>query len=150
MSAPPCVRALLPGALAAILDDDETGPFADHTAFLSTYEAYTTLKVMAHKLSGECQQRVVSFASRDFGDGGAQGVSRAMETLPLVNEWASRLHSRLDTRGPLPLLDSGLPPRFHRVCDVYEMSPADRQLFGALLMLRTTHAFSAVKLNSSV
>ena len=145
------VRALLSGPLAAVLDDeDEDGPFADNAAYLATYEALTSLQVIVHKLSNECQQRVISFASRDFADASANGVVRAMETLPLVREWTARLQKRLNKRGSLPLVDTGLPPRFIRACDVYELPPIDRQLFGALLMLRTTHAFASVKLSSSM
>ena len=65
MTAP--VRAFLSGPLAATLDEADTGPFADNADFLRTYEALTTLQVIAYKLAAECQQRVLSFASRDFG-----------------------------------------------------------------------------------
>ena len=144
------VRAFLSGPLAAILDEPEEGPFADNDAFLLTYEALTSLQVAVYKLSSECQQRVMSFASRDFADAGGTGVVRAMGTLPLVKEWVERLQKRLDVRGPLPLADTGLPPRFIRTCDVYELSPIERKILGAILMLRTTHAFASVKLSSSV
>ena len=144
------VRALLSGPLAAVLDDAEEGPFADNAAFLLTYEALTSLQVAVHKLAAECQQRVISFASRDFADATAVGVTRAIETLPTVKEWVAKLQIRIEKRGPMPLVDTGLPPRFIRTCDVYELSPVDRKLVGALLMMRTTHAFNSVKMSSSM
>jgi hypothetical protein len=136
--------------LAAVLDDAEEGPFADNAAFLLTYEALTSLQVAVHKLAAECQQRVISFASRDFADATAVGVTRAIETLPTVKEWVAKLQTRIEKRGPMPLVDTGLPPRFVRTCDVYELSPVDRKLVGALLMMRTTHAFNSVKMSSSM
>jgi hypothetical protein len=144
------VRALLSGPLAAVLDDAEEGPFADNAAFLLTYEALTSLQVAVHKLAAECQQRVISFASRDFADATAVGVTRAIETLPTVKEWVAKLQTRIEKRGSMPLVDTGLPPRFVRTCDVYELSPVDRKLVGALLMMRTTHAFNSVKMSSSM
>ena len=114
------------------------------------YEALATLQVIAYKLGSECQQRLLSFTSRDFGDAAAAGVIRAMETLPAIRSWVAKLSEQLETRMRLPLGDTGLPPRFVRMCDVYELSDAERQLVGALMLMRTSHAFSQVKLGSSV
>ena len=147
---PSHVRAFLTGPLAATLDEPDEGPYADNAAYLRTLEALTTLQVVGYKMASECQQRVLSFASRDFGDATAAGVLRAMETLPIVRAWVLKLRTRLEVRGALPLVDSGLPPRLVRTCDVYELSKVERQLFGAMLMMRTTLAFATVKLNSSV
>lgn len=146
----PSIKSLLPGALSDIVDDADSGPFADDAAYLHTLEALTTLQVMAYKLGLECQQRVVSFASRDFADASAAGVQRALEALPVVHEWVARLTKRLEVRGALPCADRGLPPRFVRTCDVYEFAETDRKIFAALLMMRSTHAFTLVKLTGSI
>jgi hypothetical protein len=93
---------------------------------------------------------VLSFASRDFGDAGAVSVQRALDALPLVREWVARLRERLEVRGALPCADRNLRPRFVRTCDVFELSEVERRIFAALLMMRSTHAFTTVKLNGSV
>mmetsp|Transcript_55125 Transcript_55125/g.109460 ORF Transcript_55125/g.109460 Transcript_55125/m.109460 type:complete len:1218 (-) Transcript_55125:466-4119(-) len=143
------VRAFLSGPLADVLDEPEEGAFEDNAAYLRTYETLTTLQVVAYKLASECQQRVLSFSSRDFADATAMPVVRAMEKLPHVEGWVSRLRKRLDARGPLALLDgSGLPPRLVRMCEVYDLSKVECDIVGALIMLRTTHAFGTIKLGS--
>ena len=147
---PDSVKGFLPGSLADVIDDANDGPFEDDTAYLRTLEALTTLQVMAYKLGLECQQRVLSFASRDFGDAASAGVQRALDGLPLVRKWVKTLRERLDKRGALPCKDRGLPARFVRMCDVYELSEVERRLFGALLMMRATHAFTTVKLTGSL
>lgn len=144
------IKGFLPGALADVVDDADTGAFANDESYLQTLEALTTLQVMAYKLGQECQQRVVSFASRDFGDSTSSGVTRALESLPVVHQWVKRLKERLATRGALPCTDKKLPPRFVRTCDVYEFSEVERRIFAALLMMRSTHAFTTVKLTGSV
>lgn len=144
------VRAFLTGPLAKVLDEPEEGPFQDNASYLRTYEALTTLQVIAYKLASECQQRVLSFGSRDFGDATATAVLRAMGKLPDVQEWVRRLRDRLDARSPLALLDgSGLPPRLLRVCEVYELSKVESEIVGALLMMRVSHAFGTIKLGSA-
>ena len=80
------IQGFLPGTLADVVDDAETGPFKDDATYLRTLEALTTLQVMAYKLGLECQQRVLSFASRDFGDASAAGVTRTIDSLPLIHE----------------------------------------------------------------
>ena len=44
------MKSFLPGSLAAVIDDSDTGPFEDDPAYLRTLEALTTLQVMAYKL----------------------------------------------------------------------------------------------------
>ena len=144
------IKAFLTGPLALVVDEPDTGPFATEACFLRTLEACSTLEVVAHKLASECQQRVLSYASRDFADSTASSVQRAQDALPLVRTWASRLRTRLDKRGKLPLAECGLKPRFVRVCDVYELSDTERKVLGALLMYRASHAFASVKLGSSL
>jgi SpoVK/Ycf46/Vps4 family AAA+-type ATPase len=144
------IKALLPAALGPVIDGPESGPFKDEAEFLYTLEALTTLQVIAYKWSLECQQRVLSYASRDFGDTEASGVQRAMSSLPLVRWWVEKLRKRLDSRSKLPLPETGLMPRLLRVCSVFEVTPQESQLIGALLMMRATHAFSTVKLGMSI
>ena len=144
------IKALLSGDVARVADEPDVGPFADDADFLRTLEALMTLQGTAYKLALECQQRVLSFASRDFGDATATGVQRAMDQLPLVRQWVQRLRTRLDTRGALPLVSNGLRPRFVRTCEVYELNEVEQRIFAALLMIRATHAFAVIKLGSSM
>ena len=144
------VRAYFPGTLASIVDEPSEGPFKDNTDYLRTLEALYTLQVTLFKISAECQQRVISHSSRDFGDPAASGVLRAIEALPIVRRWVELLAERLEKRGSLPLEEGGMTARFVRVCDVYGLSEIDRKIFGALLMQRTSHAFSSVKLGSQL
>ena len=144
------VRAFFPGTLAGIVDEPDEGPFQDNTDYLRTLEALYTLQVTLFKISAECQQRVISHSSRDFGDPAASGVLRAIHALPLVQHWVEHLAQRLEKRGALPLVDGGVTPRFVRVCEVYGLSEVDRKVLGALLMQRTSHAFSSVKLGSQL
>lgn len=144
------IKALLSGDVARVADEPDVGPFADDADFLRTLEALMTLQGTAYKLTLECQQRVLSFASRDFGDATATGVQRAMDQLPLVRHWVERLRTRLDTRGALPLVSNGMRPRFVRTCEVYEFNEVEQRIFAALLMIRATHAFAVIKLGSSM
>ncbi len=146
------VRAILPVSLSCVLDeaDSPSQPFADNAAYLRTLEAHMTLLVSLFKLSSECTARVVSHSSRDFCDGAASTVQRALGAIPTVRHWTERLSARLATRGRLPLADSGLLARFERLADVYELSPAERRILGALFAMRTSHAFASVKLGSQV
>ena len=144
------VRAYFPGTLASIVDEPSEGPFKDNADYLRTLEALYTLQVTLFKISAECQQRVISHSSRDFADPAASGVLRAIEAMPVVQRWVGLLAERLEKRGALPLEEGGMPPRFVRVCDVYGLSEIDRKIFGALLMQRTSHAFSSVKLGSQL
>lgn len=88
----------------------------------------------AYKLSLEVGQRVMSYSSDDFGQGDSYSVQRATAVGPALSEWVQRLQARIDLRGALPLQENGLPPRFHRVCQVYELGPVERKLLGVLLM----------------
>lgn len=144
------IRALLSGVLEQVVDAADDGPFASDQDYLNTLEALTTLEVIAYKLALECQQRVLSFASRDFGDAAASSVQRAMLSLPRVREWVGVLRKRLAVRGSLPLPTNGLKPRFVRTCEVYELSETEVRIFGALLMMRSSHAFTSVKLGTSI
>ena len=100
------VRASLPAALAGVLEESDDGPFESNTALLRTLEALVTLQVVLFKLSSECSQRVLSHSSRDFADGQASTVQRALQTMPTVQEWVARLDGRLRRRSPLPLADT--------------------------------------------
>ena len=144
------VRPFLPGSLSDICDEPEVGAFASNTDFLRTLEAHFTLSVALYKLAGECQQRVLSHSSRDFGDGVAGGVQRALHALPALKSWVERLGARIEARGALPIEGTELKPRFVRVCEVYELAGAERQILGALLMQRASHAFATVKLSSQL
>lgn len=141
------VRAIL-GRDIDILEDD--GPmdrgFENDRAFQRTLEVLNSVRVLVFKLQGEQQQRVVSYASQEFGRPAADGVQGAAELLPVLRAWAARLESRLTSRGALPLEGTKLAPRFVRVCEVYGLDTTERKLLGALLCLRTSHAFGSVKL----
>ncbi|KAL1496902.1 hypothetical protein AB1Y20_014482 [Prymnesium parvum] len=139
-------RAYLPLSLAAALDADEAGPYPDNATFMRDLEALSTLQVAVYKLSSEVGSRVLSHTSDNFGDGAAPLVQGALSAAPALAEWVRVLEQRVERRGALPLAESGLPPRLVRVCGVYDMSPADRKIFCGLVMQRTTHAFTPVKL----
>ena len=150
---PETVRAFLPVALSSVLTEqiEETGPFSSEGAMLAMLEARVTLAVALFKLSSECSQRVLSHSSRDFGEGQASAVERAYDhALPALRAWVLRLGRALAARSPLPLASTGLPPRFHRLCEVYDLSADERTLLSGLLLLRTSHAFAHVKLGSHV
>ena len=156
---PTNIKAFLTGPLALVVDEPESGPFADEGAYMRTLEACLTLEVVAHKLAAECQQRVLSYASRDFADSAASSVARAMDALPLVRSWADKLRTRLtQAAAEQGGVRSSLPDGGHedeaavraRVCDVYELSPVERRILGAILMIRASHAFNAVKLGASI
>lgn len=87
-----------------------------------------------YKLSLEVGHRVLSHSSRDFCDGAASSLQRAATVTPSILEWITKLQTRIDRRSTLPLQDSGLPPRFHRVCETYDFSPIERRLFAALFI----------------
>eukprot|EP00966_Prymnesium_polylepis_P243842 5639293-Prymnesium_polylepis.1 len=144
------VRPYLPHGLAAALDEPEDGPYSDNAAFLRDLEALSTLQVAVYKLSLEVGHRVLSHASDDFAHGGADSVQRAVAAGPALAVWVGRLQARVDTRSCLPLPGNNLPPRFHRVCQIYQLDAVDRRLLGALLMQRISHAFTSVKLGGQM
>ena len=91
-------------------------------------ECLATLQVANFKLSSEVGQRVLLHSSRDFADTTASGVQRAKAVIPAIAVWIERLTERIATRGPLPMAESGLPPRFHRVCELFELSQVPRAI----------------------
>ena len=64
--------------------------------------------------------------------------------------WEHNAVCRVAAGFGLPCADRNLRPRFVRTCDVFELSEVERRIFAALLMMRSTHAFTTVKLNGSV
>ena len=150
MSDKDAVRPFLPHGLSAALDEPDTGPYKDNAAFLLELEALSTLQVCVFKLSQEAGQRILSYSSDDFGNSSGPGVQAAVASLPALTAWVERLSKRVEARSCLPMVDESLPPRFHRVCEVYELSSIDRKLLAALLMQRISHAFASIKLGGQV
>ena len=142
------VRQFLPHQLSTTLEAPEEGPYDDNATFMIDLEALSTLQVCVYKLSQEAGHRVLSYASDDFGNSAGAGVRAAASVAPALMAWVERLSKRLDRRSCLPMKDCELPPRFHRVCEVYELAPLERKLLAALLVQRISPAFAQVKLGN--